>query len=199
MNLKVVSANWTGTHPDARQDVVYRVGEITEAPDWNPKPKCGGGLHYAETPFDYLPEAPEDGHLLEVEPVGEVVRIEGEKSKTNRLLPVREITAIPTPAEEPDVGMRQLVAGCIPANRLDHLLTPDEEPDAIVRWWVASRIPAERLDRLPTPEEELDAGIRLSVAKRIPVDRLDHIPTPAEEPDADVRRMVEKRLKGARK
>jgi len=222
MKLKVVTSDWTGVHEDARQDVVYRIGEITEAPDWDPEPECGGGLYYAEGLWDYLPETPEGGHLLEIEPVGEVVRVENNQSKTNRLRVIREITAVPTPDEEPDAGMRRLVAGCIPAKRLDHLLTPDEEPDATVRWHVASRIPADRIDRLPTsdeepdeyvhwclaeripvdrldhlltPNEEPDADIRLSVAARIPTDRLDHIPTPAEEPDADVRRMVEKRLK----
>jgi len=195
MNLKVVSANWTEPHLDARQDVVYRVGEVAECPDWDPEPECGGGLHYAATSLDYLPETPEGGHLLEVEPVGEVVRVENNQSKTNRLRVIREITAVPTPDEESSAAVRWYVAGCIPAKRLDHLLTPDEEPDASVRWYVAARIPIERIDHLHTPDEEPDATVRWKVAERIPAKRIDHLLTPEEEPDEDVRQVIEERLK----
>jgi len=194
MNLKVVSANWTGVHEDARQDVVYKVGEITEAPDWDPEPKCGGGLHYAANSLDYLPETPEGGHLLEVERVGEVVRVEGEKSKTNRLRVIREITAVPTPEEESSAAVRYWVAKRIPAERIDHIPTPDEEPNEDVRWWMAQHIPAERIDHLPTPDEEPDAKVRYRVASRIPAKHINHLLTPWEEPDEGVRRCVARRI-----
>jgi len=195
MNLKVVTSDWTGVHEDARQDVVCRIGEITECPDWNPEPKCGGGLHYAENSWDYLPETPEDGHLLEVEPVGEVVRIEGEKSKTNRLRVIREITAVPTPDEEPDKFVRCQIAKHIPAKYIDHVLTDFEETEIEVRWQVADRIPAERIEYLPTQDEEPDVGVRLRLAERIPLKCIDHLPTPNEEPDIDIRQTLEHRMR----
>ena len=60
-----------------------RVGEWTEAPDWNPDPMCGGGLHGQH------PEAGGYRHrggtvpeLLEIE--GPVVKIGGDKVKVRR-------------------------------------------------------------------------------------------------------------------
>ncbi|MFH1973053.1 MAG: hypothetical protein ABIK13_00380 [Patescibacteria group bacterium] len=195
MNLKLVSAEWTGVHKKARKDVTYAVGQTTMAPDWDLAPECGGGIHYAEEPDDYMPDRVPNARLIEVEPVGETVRIDNGKSKAQGVCVIREITRIPTPEEEPDAEVRQRVAKCIPTERLDRLLTPAEEPDEGVRWRVAKCIPAERLDRLLTSGEELDEGVRHRVASRIPADRLDHLLTPDEEPDAWVRRMVALRIK----
>jgi len=163
MKLKLVSADWTGVYRDG----TYAVGQVTMAPDWNPAPVCGGGIHYAEGPDDYMPEPGPGDHLIEVEPVGETVRVDRNKSKAQGIRVVREITRIPTPEEEPDAGVRRWVAEQIPSERLDRLLTPAEEPNAWVRWQVAYCIPAEKLDRLLTPAEEPDEGIRWQVAHRI--------------------------------
>jgi len=167
MNLKLVSDTWTGVHWQARQDVTYAVGKVTMAPDWDPRPVCGGGIHYAEGPCDYMPEPASNGHLIEVEPVGETVRIDNGKSKAQGIRVIREITRVPTPEEEPDAGVRWWVARRIPTDRLDRLLTLEEEPDAKVRQRVAERIPTDRLDRLLTLEEEPDAWVRQWVAERI--------------------------------
>ena len=171
MNLKVVSSVWTGTHEAARQDVRYAVGEITRAPDWDPRPVCGGGLHYAADPGDYLPNIPDGGHLLEVEPVGDSVRVmEGgvPKSKCAALRVQREILSVPTPEEEPDWEVRMTIAERIPAERLERVPTPEEEPDEYVRRRIAYRIPADRLPaRVPTLDEEPNASVRRRIAERI--------------------------------
>jgi len=194
MNLKILTSDWRGPSPEARRDVVYAVGQVTMAPDWDPRPVCGGGIHYAEKPTDYMPVAPVGGHLVEVEPVGVTVPVGRDKRKSQGVRIVREIVAIPTPDEEPDAGVRRWVAERIPAERLTRLLTPDEEPDVGVRWRVAERIPAERLTRLLTPDEEPDVGVRWRVAWRIPAERLTRLLTPNEEPDADVRWRVAERM-----
>jgi hypothetical protein len=50
---------------------------------------------------------------------------------------------MPTPAEEPNVGVRLKVAARIAAKYLTRLLTPAEEPNACVRDCVARRISKE--------------------------------------------------------
>jgi hypothetical protein len=32
------------------KNFLYTIGKIAEAPDWNPKPECGGGLHFCISP-----------------------------------------------------------------------------------------------------------------------------------------------------
>ena len=102
---------------------------------------------------------------------------------------------VPTPEEEPDVGVRWWIACLIPAERLGRVPTTDEEPDAETRLRIARRIPANRLERVPTLNEEPDVGVRLRIALRIPAERLERLPTPEEEPDARVRRWIANRIK----
>jgi len=195
MNLKLVSDTWTGVHEKARKDVIYAVGQVTMAPDWDPRPVCGGGIHYAEKPNDYMPDPTPGSHLIEVEPVGKTVRIGGNKTKAQGIRVVREITHILTPEEEPNTDVRWCVAWRIPDDKLDRLLTPACEPSAGVRREVASRIPAEKLDHILTLEEEPDAEVRWQVTLRIPAERLDHRLTPEEEPDVSIRLQVSLRIK----
>jgi len=194
MNLKLVSAEWTGVHEKARKDVIYAVGQVTMAPDWDPGPVCGGGIHYAEELSDYMPESTNSRRLIEVEPVGETVRIQHNKTKAQGIRVIREITRILTPEEEPDADVRWRVAYQIPTDRLDHLPTPDEEPNARVRQRVACRIPADRLDHLPTQVEEPDVEVRRWVASKIATSRVYSPCTPEEEPAADIRLCVTDRI-----
>ena len=111
--MKLVGPDWTGPTPHARKDVRYAVGEVTLAPDWDPAPRCGGGIHYAETPEDWMPELSEGGHLIYGEPVGERVRVvdsSGAKSKAQGWKTLGEITAPLHVQEEPDASVRALVA-----------------------------------------------------------------------------------------
>ena len=92
MNIKIVTHDWRGPSSEARKDVVYAVGEITEAPDWDGGlPVCGGGIHFYAEDGDYLPDIPIDGRFIEIEPIGAVVRVDHNKSKCRAIKTLREI------------------------------------------------------------------------------------------------------------
>jgi len=224
MKLKLVSKDWTGVSGEARQDVRYAVGQVTTAPDWNPYPVCGGGIHYAEHRDDWMPEPISCMHLIEVEPVGPTERIEDDKTKAQAVRVLREITAVPTPAEErssikrewiasripaellpsavptleqePDLRTRWCIADRIPRERITAIPTPEQEPSEEVRWHIAGRILADRITAIPTPEQEPDSIVRYRIADRIPLDRLPAIPTPEQEPNNRVRKRIQDRLFG---
>ena len=111
--MKLVGPDWTGPTTHARKDVRYAVGEVTMAPDWDPKPECGGGIHYAEGLDDWMPELGAGYHLIEGEPVGPTVRVidyAGAKTKAEGWFTRREIVALLTPDQEPDAYVRRHVA-----------------------------------------------------------------------------------------
>ena len=45
--FKAVNDDWRGSHKTA---VTYEPGATPVAPDWNPVPECGGGLHFCPAP-----------------------------------------------------------------------------------------------------------------------------------------------------
>jgi hypothetical protein len=45
---KAIDDDWKGTHKVPR--LLYRPGRTVKAPDWNPAPRCGGGLHLSPCP-----------------------------------------------------------------------------------------------------------------------------------------------------
>lgn len=69
-------------HPEAGGFRWAPVGEWTEAPDWNPKPRCGGGLH-GQSPrgSGYIQTAQ---RLVFCDTDGEHVVIEDNKVKVRR-------------------------------------------------------------------------------------------------------------------
>ena len=46
--FKALEEDWRGSH---KTKVTYEPGSIPAAPDWDPEPECGGGLHFSPRPI----------------------------------------------------------------------------------------------------------------------------------------------------
>ena len=71
--------------------IKYEVGKITTAPDWDPKPYCGGGLHFGEIRVAIVYTVGQPDRVFEVQAIGEVVEISPGFKKTKKLKVVREL------------------------------------------------------------------------------------------------------------
>jgi len=50
---KAVDSDYSTSHARAK-NIFYKPGETPEAPDWDPKPECGRGLHFSPSPMAAL-------------------------------------------------------------------------------------------------------------------------------------------------
>jgi len=195
MNLKLVSARWTGVHSQARKDVTYAVGQVTMAPDWDPTPVCGGGIHYAEGLSDYMPHPSDDEHLIEVEPVGEIVRVGWNKTKAQGIRVIREITRIPSIRNEPNGKIRVWISARIPPDKIHRILTRKQEPVLAVRAHIIGKILVGRIHKILSEKEEPNERIRKTISDHIPYKHIKKMPSPAEERSPRVRHTIARRIR----
>jgi len=87
-NVKFTERDGTDLYSNT---IKYEVGEITTAPDWDPKPYCGGGLHFGEIRVAILHTLGTPGRVFEVQAIGEVVEISPGLRKTRKLRVVKEL------------------------------------------------------------------------------------------------------------
>ena len=162
--LKIITADGRGVSPHARPDVTYSVGCVTMAPDWNPEPVCGGGIHYAEMPDDWLPELEAHHIVVEVEPVGETVRICDDKTKAEgvrvlRVIPFEELAEM----GEMPISFRIDVVRRVESQATLERLCSDS--DWSVREVVAERVTSQAvLERLC---KDSDWCVRVAAAQRV--------------------------------
>lgn len=71
--------------------IKYEVGKVITAPDWDPEPRCGGGLHFGEARVSICATLVAPGRSFKVEPIGQVVEISEGKKKAQSLRIVEEL------------------------------------------------------------------------------------------------------------
>ena len=85
--------DWT-TPYSARAGIAYAPGATVEAPDWEPTPSCGAGLHAVPHTVDGLAYYPEATRYVAVTaPLDSLVVIDDDKVKAPRLTVKGEVTA----------------------------------------------------------------------------------------------------------
>ena len=90
---KAVADDWT-TPYSARAGIAYAPGATVEAPDWEPTPSCGAGLHAVPHTVDGLAYYPEATRYVAVTaPLDSLVVIDDDKVKAPRLTVKGEVTA----------------------------------------------------------------------------------------------------------
>lgn len=97
-----VVVKYVGPDLTSHHGTVYPVGETVTAPDYNGRPECGGGLHFAATPAQAVEQsmgAVEGGRWLECEiDTARAVGVDGKiKAASCRVL--REVDAMGRPVE----------------------------------------------------------------------------------------------------
>ena len=121
MYIKIIDTDWRDCHTHT---LTYRVGEVTMAPDWDPHPDCGHGIHYSASLCTALSNTAHNnaGRLVEVEPVGDVVNlVDKEKAqgvRVLRTLTCAEFVATITP-DDADGWNRRLRAARVGLETLD--------------------------------------------------------------------------------
>ena len=103
MNLKSTRADgtdfWTGK-------LRFDVGAVVMAPDFDPSPDCGGGIHYSAGDDEILIADPVLVRVVEVEPVGETIAFAGAGGRKSKAAGVRVVREVPL--DDPEVRRRPL-------------------------------------------------------------------------------------------
>jgi len=71
--------------------IKHEVGTVITAPDWDPTPECGNGLHFGEAGVGIENVRTAPGKVFEVEPIGQVIEISPGKKKAEKLRIIREL------------------------------------------------------------------------------------------------------------
>lgn len=175
--------------------IKYEVGKVITAPDWDPEPRCGGGLHFGEPGNSICFVSGTPGRAFKVEPIGKVVEIFGGKKKAQGLKIVKELDfskLLLMLAKDENMDTRIAVAQN-PNTIKETLLELAKDISWSVRWTVA-RNPRTNWQALRKLAKDKNWVIREVVAKN-PNTTKQILLGLAKDEDRDIRRTALQNLK----
>lgn len=90
MYIKLVREDWTDFYSGKYQ---FRPGGKVEVENFNPRPVCGGGIHYSKSLFSAIKNTNHNGSGRLIEIIPDEIEIDlGDKKKTKAVRVVRSIS-----------------------------------------------------------------------------------------------------------